>query len=90
MGVLLTATSLNHSSVVTDYETFVSILQLSALKMAVKGMAETFAPNNHGPRAYSYSPASRSSHNIEAGHGSLRQNLTLKLVLPCSINWRSN
>ena len=45
MGVLLTATSLKHSSVVTDNETFVvSVLQPTALKMAVEGTVETFGP----------------------------------------------
>ena len=39
MGVLLTATSLNHSAVITDYETFVSVLQPCALKIAIQGMA---------------------------------------------------
>ena len=45
---------------VTDYETFVSVLQPIALKIAVEDTAETFAPNNYGPRPYS--PPSRSSH----------------------------
>ena len=60
MGVLLTATSLNHSLVVTDYETFVSVFQPSALNMAIEGMAEMFAQNSHGP--WPYSLASRSTY----------------------------
>ena len=64
MGVLLTTTSLNHSSVVADYENFVSVLQPSTLKMAIEGTAEAFAQNNHGP--WPNSLASRSTHVIEA------------------------
>ena len=50
MSVLHTDTRLNHSSVVTDYETFVSVLQPSELKMVVEGTAETFASINLRPR----------------------------------------
>ena len=52
----------NHSSVVTDCETWVSVLQPSALKMAVEGTAEMFAHNNLGLQAYS--PASPSPNNV--------------------------
>ena len=52
---------LNHSSMVIDCETLVSLLQTCVLKMVVKGTAEKFAPNNFGPRPYI--PASRSSDN---------------------------
>ena len=64
IGVLLRATSLNYTSVVTDCETLVSVLQPSALKMAIEGTAKTFAHNNLGP--WPYSPVSWSSNNIEA------------------------
>ena len=43
----------SHSSVVTDCETLISVLQPSTLKMAVEDMTETFAANNFGPWPYS-------------------------------------
>ena len=66
------------------FHTTVSDLELkrlhSALKMAVEGTAETSATNNSRTRPYNTASQSSNRPNVDAGPGSLRHQLIVKLI----------